>query len=347
MKVSDNQRRILDAPRDHLVHVMPRLEVCGIYNMITELTGELKNYRHTLLHETPMAEWDEMTIWQAQAAGLEVVQVDRITTETLADSDYTGAILYNVVDHPNIGESIPSLYYSYGRWDPDVKPDFTVACSEYATRYDRDGKDIKLDPEWVLPPLVQTRSLRRLVGPPHPFSVGLITSGIENKYPCRLIMQLLNQLPRDVQFYVTTLPKYRHPGMQLALDHERTVKPARALYCAVRPTGGIQYTVRFDALIYACDPNYHEPYGRLVVEAMALGKPVICERRSVFADRLEHGVNALLFDDLDEVLGHVDRLKNDTVMCAKLAANAQLWASWEDISVHIGKFKRILRMIGT
>jgi glycosyltransferase involved in cell wall biosynthesis len=80
---------------------------------------------------------------------------------------------------------------------------------------------------------------------------------------------------------------------------------------------------------------------------MALGKPVVCERRSVFAERLEHGVNALLFDTVDEALGHIDFLKNNTQARNQLGANAQMWASREDTCVHIGRLKRLLRMIGT
>jgi len=66
----------------------------------------------------------------------------------------------------------------------------------------------------------------------------------------------------------------------------------------------------------------------------------------VFAETLENGVQTLLYDTIDEAIEHVNRIRVDTVIADQLGANAQMWASWQDDSAHIGKLKRILRMIG-
>ena len=57
-------------------------------------------------------------------------------------------------------------------------------------------------------------------------------------------------------------------------------------------------------------------------------------------------MNALLFDTPEEAVDHVQRIQTDTKAREMLGVNAQLWASWQDSSAHIGQFKRALRMIG-
>jgi len=80
-----------------------------------------------------------------------------------------------------------------------------------------------------------------------------------------------------------------------------------------------------------------------VVEAMAMGKVVVVERKGVFGTVLEHNKNALLFDSPQEAVDHVHRLEREPRLRASLAANAQLWASWQDITIHINTLKKLFR----
>ena len=82
------------------------------------------------------------------------------------------------------------------------------------------------------------------------------------------------------------------------------------------------------------------------MEAAAAGIPIVCENRGFFAEELKNGWNALTFNTTDEALGHVLRLRADTELREQLNANAQLWASWFDTAVHMGKFKALLRELG-
>jgi glycosyltransferase involved in cell wall biosynthesis len=162
------------------------------------------------------------------------------------------------------------------------------------------------------------------------------------------LLKLLGGLPAGTSIMLSILPtgmKYRHPGVDLAIA-ERSRCYGSVSLCPIKPLVGLRYMVGADVIVYASATKHHEPYGRMVVEAMALGKPVICERKGIFGNMLEHGVNALLYDNVGEVLDYIDRIRSDTKTAQKLGTNAQLWASWQDTTVHIGKLKRILRTIG-
>jgi glycosyltransferase involved in cell wall biosynthesis len=114
----------------------------------------------------------------------------------------------------------------------------------------------------------------------------------------------------------------------------------------LRPLAGFFYLLHLDALVYATAPEYYEPAGTFVIEAAAAGVPIVCERRGMMADTIQHGWNGLLFDNVTEAIEHVMRLKSDDKLRDQLAANGQLWASWYDVSVHLGRLKAIWRALG-
>jgi glycosyltransferase involved in cell wall biosynthesis len=308
-------------------------------------------YRHTLLHEVPVDKTDFELTMHLQGAGIDVLQADRITPELLDKGGYTGAILYNVEDHPGLGDPLPTMYYSYGVLDRNTRADLYVPCSKYACSYRRypdefDGQQV-MDPEFVIPPMLQTRMMRRIKAMrPKVLMVGILTSGYRDKYPCKQVIRLLDKLPAQAGIVLNTLPKYKHPGVAFAIEARKRKSKNRTWLGSVLPGVGVQYLLRTDILIAASAENHREPAGRMVMEAMALGKAVIAERKGVFAESLEHGVNCLLYDTIDEAVDHVMRLGRDTSLIQKLGANAQMFASWQDMTVHMSRFKRMLRMIG-
>ena len=338
---------IRSATRDHLVHIMPELRVSGDYSFMTAVVRQLnKQYAHTLLYESDPITVDPDLIYQAQLTGMNVLQTDRITQDVIDSSEYTGAILYNVTDRPGIGKVVPSVYYSAGIYDSEVGASVVVPCSDFAAIHGRREPYItQLDKSLVVGPMIETRSLRRVKTPDHTYTVGMITSGTHDKYPCDLVMQLLGRLPEDVCVMMTTMPAYRNPGMLLAID-DRADRTRQLTRCPVTVTGMMKYLPSLDVLIYGSAKDHYEPAGRLVLEAMALGKPVICERKGVFETILEHGVNAMLYNTVDEAIAYFELIRKDQEMTKKLRTNAQLRASWEDVSVHAGKLRRILRSIG-
>ena len=100
-----------------------------------------------------------------------------------------------------------------------------------------------------------------------------------------------------------------------------------------------------DVAIYAHAPTYTTPYGRLSVEMLAAGVPVICERRGAVR-RYQDRKHVLFFNTRTQILDHVEDIRTNPVLAETLVANGQLLASWEDITIHIGELKRILRTLG-
>ena len=343
----NKRERKLSVSRDHIAHVIPDLKLSGCLCLATKIAHELrKQYQHTLIFETPLLEAQSELYYQVQGYGMDVLQTDLITPASLEENDFTGVILYNVTNRPSLGGVMPSIYYSYGIYDEAVGG-VAVACSEYACDNRRSGpaQDKLLDRELIVPPMVSTREWRRIKTGKHPFTVGILTSGAYNKYPCRVVMELLGKIPKDVTLLITTLPRYSHMGVQLAID-ARKQECKNTFTCSPIFGATLRYLASCDILVYASSDDHYEPYGRLVVEAMALGKPVVCENRGVFQQTLEHGVNAFLFNTTDEIIEYINRIRGDSSMVALLGANAQMWASWQDTTVHIGKLKRVLREVG-
>lgn len=325
---------------DHILHVMTAVRPSGPYSMSVELAAYMPSKRHTLLCLTDELPADvDMTV-HAQGSGLDLMYTKTLTPAQLRELGGTSAILYNV-RNPSIEDSLPSVYYSYGDWEPGTAP--SAFPSVYASHHNRQGLMLPFSDGPIMPPMINTRTLRRVAGAAGPFTVAMLTSGNHDKYPGELVVTLAGQLNPSITLMFTELPKYHHPGVELAIRHTRESQKRRVYMCPVHPSGGLQFTVRADVLVYGTAPKYREPYGRLVVEAMAMGKAVVVERKGVFGTMLEHGTNALLFDKPGEAVEYVHMLEKDAGLRATLGANAQLWASWQDITVHVDTLKKLLR----
>jgi len=328
--------------RGHIVHVIPHLVVNGVTAFVSELAHNLSRYAHTLLYETQPEELDLELIMQLQANGLDTLQVDAITPDVLERSGYTGAIMYNVTGHKELGEVLPSLYYSYGIYDREVGCDATVAASVYARKHGRysDHQGIGL----VIPPMINTVPLRRMPLTARMFTVGLLTSGAYEKYPVDLVMRLLHELPSDNGIMLSTLPKYPGIGVQEAIATREASSGSDTLrLCPVRITGGVKYAASTNVVVIASSVKHREPYSRQTVEAMAMGKVVIAERRGVNAARIEHGVTGLLFDTPEECIAQIRNMQEDGDARRNIGEAARRWASTQDTVNHIGKLKKLLR----
>lgn len=339
----------LNSLREHIVHVMPVLESNGVYNFMIDLVLALPDYAHTLLYETAPDETDPETVMYAQGSGMNVLQTEEITAECLCRKDYTGAILYNVVGHAGVSNNLPSIYYSYGICDElgSQGTDIIVPCSNYACDTARDGSKLALDKDLVVPPMLRTRKLREFTFNDKRTIVAILTSGSYGKYPCKLVMELLPKLPNDVIVLLTTLSKYAHPGMPLAIDSWINEQGNKIIKCAVRPGCGLRYLMQSNMFIHASAEGHYDPYSRMIIEAMSLQVPVICERN--FATRtgmVQHEATGLLYSSTDEIVENINRLQDDCEFRVTLLEQAHVVAEQEDVSIHIGKFKRILRSVG-
>lgn len=78
-----------------------------------------------------------------------------------------------------------------------------------------------------------------------------------------------------------------------------------------------------DCFVYRTSDTWYETFGRVIFEAMACGLPVIVHRRGGYAEFLEDGQNALLFDTDEEAYELILRLKADAALRQRLARGAR------------------------
>jgi glycosyltransferase involved in cell wall biosynthesis len=78
-----------------------------------------------------------------------------------------------------------------------------------------------------------------------------------------------------------------------------------------------------DCFLYRTDPEWVEPFGRVVHEAMACGLPVVAGRSGGYAEHIVHGTNGFLFDTTEEAFALVLRLRDDPALRARVGVNAR------------------------
>ncbi len=76
-------------------------------------------------------------------------------------------------------------------------------------------------------------------------------------------------------------------------------------------------------------PSRHEPFGNVIAEGMACGKPVISTRTNGGCELIEDGINGLLVsvDDVDALADALAQVTRDTTLAARLADGGR--AHWQ------------------
>jgi glycosyltransferase involved in cell wall biosynthesis len=78
-----------------------------------------------------------------------------------------------------------------------------------------------------------------------------------------------------------------------------------------------------DAFIYRTRSDWFEAFGRVVLEAMACGLPVVVDRRGGYAEHVRTGVNGFLTDGNDTALRHVLELRDETILRERIGSAAR------------------------
>ncbi len=95
------------------------------------------------------------------------------------------------------------------------------------------------------------------------------------------------------------------------------------------PEGAIaapEFLSSLDAFYYRTHPEYFEAFGRVVLEAMMCGVPVVVDRRGGYAQYVEHGVNGFLFDDPRDATDILLALRTDPSLAERVGRNARVSA---------------------
>ena len=78
-----------------------------------------------------------------------------------------------------------------------------------------------------------------------------------------------------------------------------------------------------DCFYYRTRPDWVEPSGRVICEAMATALPLICVPPGGFTELVEHGVNAFISADEHEVFETLLALRNDRARSREIGARAR------------------------
>jgi glycosyltransferase involved in cell wall biosynthesis len=92
-----------------------------------------------------------------------------------------------------------------------------------------------------------------------------------------------------------------------------------------------------DCFLYRTSDEWHESFGRVVMEAMACGLPVVVHRAGDYSEYVEHGKTGFLFQSDQDAIGTVLLLKQNPGLRATIgdAANAAVKTMMEEVAVAI------------
>lgn len=83
------------------------------------------------------------------------------------------------------------------------------------------------------------------------------------------------------------------------------------------------FLMGLDCFLYRTSLSWPEAFGLVVIEAMACGLPVVVHGLCGNSDIIKHGRNGFIFEDGDEAIEIIRRLKQDAELCGNIGHEAQ------------------------
>lgn len=149
--------------------------------------------------------------------------------------------------------------------------------------------------------------------PDRPFTVGRLSRDVIEKHH-----------PDDPAFY----SRLRADGMHLRLMGATCLQENLASEDGIEllpdaTESAERFLASLDCFYYRTAPHWLEAWGRVVLEAMACGLPVVCERRGGYVEAIAHGEDGFLFDDEREAEAILRRLREDIGLRRRIGTAAR------------------------
>ena len=84
-----------------------------------------------------------------------------------------------------------------------------------------------------------------------------------------------------------------------------------------------QFLRSLDCFLYRTRSDWFEAFGRVVLEAMSCGLPVVCGARGGYTEQIKQGSSGFLFNDNDQAIEYVQRLRSDSELRASVGDEAR------------------------
>ena len=78
-----------------------------------------------------------------------------------------------------------------------------------------------------------------------------------------------------------------------------------------------------DCFLYRTRSDWFEAFGRVVLEAMSCGLPVVCAARGGYTEQIKQGQNGFLFDDNEQAFEYINRLRDDEELRLLIGSKAR------------------------
>jgi len=316
-----------------LIHLPSSYKVSGDLTFMLDLIKTLKEYKHTVIFDSAPGFTATEVVWILQSTGVDVLYAKSNLELTSKIRTCPGTIIvYGSGGWDTLGKERAVIHYISNYTDlRRVNANSYIVPSASLVKHIPIASNIE-----VIPPGINTRVLRDYIKTNELFTVGIIST--YDKYPSKLIEYMLKNISKDIAICATAPSGISSKDV---IDKLKKQEKSDLIYrVPIRYTASINYLSKCDILIHAVEGK-EEWYSRTVLEAMALGRPVIIKTPNHFADLIEDKY-IVKCNTYEAILTAINMLKTDKVKYNELVDNSKIWASWQDITLHIDKIREVI-----